>query len=221
MLYLLSFVAVVICWALLGFFVVRPGESVVVLRRGRQRGVIHKAGLHYELPLGRELFRIPTHRQVYAAEELVQVPDGDHVLVKARMEYSVSDPAKAAFGSADLLDYLNHQVRRELRSCAETRQPAPTDRIQVALGIVGVEVHNFSVTFDVQVQQEVLRPATARVWAQAVAAAHQILQHQALGGMREVQDAAETYPKPVRGDIRQLALITVDSVAANLPKLGE
>ena len=104
----------------IGFFVVQPNTSCVLVFFGKYRGTIRDEGFFWTNPfMSKTKISLRAHN---VASETIKVNDlnGNPIEIGAVVVWRVQDTAKAAFDVEDYEDYVDVQVETAVRELAKT-----------------------------------------------------------------------------------------------------
>ena len=104
----------------IGFFVVQPNTSCVLVFFGKYRGTIREEGFFWTNPfMSKTKISLRAHN---VASETIKVNDlnGNPIEIGAVVVWRVKDTAKAAFDVEDYEDYVDVQVETAVRELAKT-----------------------------------------------------------------------------------------------------
>jgi regulator of protease activity HflC (stomatin/prohibitin superfamily) len=108
----------VIC--LIGFFIVTPNHSRVIVLFGRYRGTVRREGFYWTNPFATK--RSLSLRAHNVASEKIKVNDllGNPIEIGAVIVWRVADTAQASFDVEDHEEYVDVQVETAIREIAKT-----------------------------------------------------------------------------------------------------
>jgi regulator of protease activity HflC (stomatin/prohibitin superfamily) len=111
-------VVVVVC--LIGFFIVTPNHSRVLVLFGTYRGTVRKEGFYWTNPFTTK--RSLSLRAHNVASEKIKVNDllGNPIEIGAVIVWRVADTAQASFDVEDHEEYVDVQVETAIREIAKT-----------------------------------------------------------------------------------------------------
>jgi regulator of protease activity HflC (stomatin/prohibitin superfamily) len=104
----------------IGFFVVQPNTSCVLVFFGKYRGTIREDGFYWTSPfMSKSKISLRANN---VASETIKVNDlnGNPIEIGAVVVWSVRDTAKAKFDVEDYEDYVNVQIETAVRELAKT-----------------------------------------------------------------------------------------------------
>lgn len=112
-----------ILWALLmaiGFFIVQPNTTCVMVFFGKYRGTVREEGFYWANPFMKK--SKVSLRANNVASETIKVNDlnGNPIEIGAVVVWRVFDTAKATFDVEDYMDYVGVQIETAVRELAKT-----------------------------------------------------------------------------------------------------
>jgi len=143
----LATVATVIC--LLGFFVVTPNHSKLLVLFGRYRGTVRDPGFYWTNPFTSK--RSVSLRAMNVASEKIKVNDllGNPIEIGAVIVWRVHDTAQAIFDVEDHERYVDVQVETAIRAIAKTH---PYDDHQADANVISLRGDTSAVVEELKVE---------------------------------------------------------------------
>jgi regulator of protease activity HflC (stomatin/prohibitin superfamily) len=213
----LTTLVIVVC--LIGFFIITPNHSRVLVLFGRYRGTVRKEGFYWTNPFtSKHSLSLRAHNM---ASEKIKVNDllGNPIEIGAVIVWRVNDTAQASFDVEDHEEYVDVQVETAIREIAKAHpyDDGQTDADPISLrGDTSAVVEELKVELQARLVRAGIEVLEARIshLAYAPEIASAMLQRQQataiIAARQKIVEGAVTIVEQALSDLYQKRIVELD-----------